>query len=366
MTGSARRPAALLALGLAALVLYASLYPFEGWRWPPGRPLQDLLALPWPRYRPAFDLWANFLGYLPLGLLLALAWRRPLAAVAAAALLSYALELAQQFLPSRHPSLLDWVLNAGGAAAGALLALPVRRLAWPQRLLHRGSGWFDAGSAGAIVLLLLWPLALLFPAPVPLGLGQIGPKLLPLLADALEGVPWAADWHAALVAESLPPPPLGVPAETLVTLLGLLAPCLVAFGVVPAGWRRVGLALGATALTVGVLMLSTALNFGPEHALTWLTPRTTAALAAGTLLAVALAAVPRRVAVGLGLVVVTALVLLVARAPADPYFALSLQRWEQGRFIRFHGLAQWIGWLWPYAAGLWLLGRLGSAPKIRE
>ena len=24
--------------------------------------------------------------------------------------------------------------------------------------------------------------------------------------------------------------------------------------------------------------------------------------------------------------------------------------WEQGRFIRFHGAAQWVGWLWPYAA----------------
>ncbi len=83
-------------------------------------------------------------------------------------------------------------------------------------------------------------------------------------------------------------------------------------------------------------------------------------LAAGTALAVVLAPVPRRVAVGLGLVVVTALVLLVARAPVDPYFALSLQRWEQGRFIRFHGLAQWIGWFWPYVALVWLLHRLAA------
>lgn len=365
MADPARRPAALAAAALAALVLYASLYPFEGWRWPPGRTLPELLTLPWPRYREAFDLASNFAGYLPLGLLLALAWRRPLGAVVAAALLSYALEVAQQFLPSRHPSLLDWVLNAGGAASGALLAGPLRRLAWPQRLWRQGAGWFDDGSAGAVVLLLAWPLALLFPAPVPLGLGQVGPRLLPLLAEALEGVPWAAEWHAALLAETLPPPPLGVPAETLVTLLGLLAPCLVAFAVVPAGWRRVGLALGAAAVTLAVLMLSTALNFGPEHALTWLTPRTSVALAAGTAAALALAPVPRRVAVGLGLVVVTALVLLVAQAPADPYFALSLQRWEQGRFIRFHGLAQWIGWLWPYAAGLWLMGRLGAPTKIR-
>ena len=25
-------------------------------------------------------------------------------------------------------------------------------------------------------------------------------------------------------------------------------------------------------------------------------------------------------------------------------------------------LAQWIGWLWPYAAMLWLLTRLGAHP----
>jgi VanZ family protein len=359
-----RRPAALAAAALAALVLYASLFPFEGWRWPPGRTLPDLLLLPWPPYRPPFDLWSNFLGYLPLGLLLALAWRRGWAALLAAAALSYLLEVAQQFLPTRHPSLLDWVLNATGAAAGALLALPVRRWSWPRKWLQRSAQWFDDGGAGAVLLLLAWPLALLFPAPVPLGLGQVGPRLLPLLAEALEGVPWAADWHAALLAEALPPPPPGPAAETAVTLLGLLAPCLVAFAVVAPVWRRVLLAAGALAITVGVLMLSTALNFGPDHALAWWTPRSALALVVGTVLALLLAPLPRRVAAGIGLVVITAGVLLVARLPADPYFALSLQSWEQGRFIRFHGLAQWIGWLWPYAAGLWLLGRLGARPKI--
>ena len=57
----------------------------------------------------------------------------------------------------------------------------------------------------------------------------------------------------------------------------------------------------------------------------------------------------------LGLVVVTAGIGLVAQAPSDPYFAASLHGWEQGRFIRFHGLAQWVGWCWPYVATLWLL-----------
>ena len=56
----------------------------------------------------------------------------------------------------------------------------------------------------------------------------------------------------------------------------------------------------------------------------------------------------------------TGLVVGVAQAPDDPYFAQSLQAWEQGRFVRFHGLAQWIGWLWPYAAMGWMMSRLGG------
>ena len=60
------------------------------------------------------------------------------------------------------------------------------------------------------------------------------------------------------------------------------------------------------------------------------------------------------------------LVILVHAAPADPYYALSLQGWEQGRFVRFHGVAQWVGWLWPYAALAWLLARLGGAGPDAE
>jgi hypothetical protein len=53
----------------------------------------------------------------------------------------------------------------------------------------------------------------------------------------------------------------------------------------------------------------------------------------------------------------TTLIVLVNQIGADPYFALSLQGWEQGHFIRFHGLAQWVGWLWPWAALAFLLMR---------
>ena len=120
------------------------------------------------------------------------------------------------------------------------------------------------------------------------------------------------------------------------------------------------LAFGAAALGGAATTLSTALNFGPEHALAWRTPQALAALAVGLSIAALLSAVPRRAAAGLGLMALTALVTIIAQAPADPYFAQSLSLWEQGRFIRFHGAARWVGWLWPYAAIVYLLARLGA------
>lgn len=379
---SLRLPAALAAAVLTALIVYASLFPFEGWAWPAGHGVMDLLALPWPRARIPFDLWSNFLGYMPLGLLGVLALQRAGGAGAAVtavtagggAVLSYALEVTQQFLPDRHPSLLDWVLNSGGAACGALLAVPLARAGWPQRVVGTVARWFDERSAGALLLLLLWPLALLFPAPAPLGLGQVGPRLAPLLAemlaDALAGVPGTGGWLAALSFS----PPLtapSLPLQAAITALGLLAPCLVAYAVLPPSARRAGFALGAAALGAAVLTLATALNFGPQHMLAWVTPAAVPGGLAGLAVALLMARLPQRAAVWLGLVGVSAGVWLVAQLPTDPYFALNLQRWEQGRFIRFHGLAQWIGWCWPFAAGLWLLGRAlrvrpqEAAPTIR-
>ncbi len=120
------------------------------------------------------------------------------------------------------------------------------------------------------------------------------------------------------------------------------------------------LVLGAAALGLASTTLSTALNFGPQHALAWLTPATLPAIGAAMVLAALAAGASRRGAAALCLVAATALVVLSAQAPSDPYFADSLQAWEQGRFIRFHGVAQWIGWLWPYALLVHLLRRVGA------
>lgn len=363
-----RSAAALLALVYSVLVLYASLYPFEGWRWPPGQTLAALLWLPRSVYHVAFDLGSNLVGYMPLGALLTLALRRPgrhagaawLQAVLLCTALSYGCELLQQLVPGRVPAVEDLALNAAGGALGALLGLSLHSLGLVARWQALRQRWFSGDGAFALALLLMWPVGLLFPAPVPLGLGQVGERLREWLVELLADVPWAQAAHSLLAA---PPPPtnaLQPLAETALVAAGLLAPCLVAYAVMAPGLRRVVMAVGALLLGAVGMTLSTLLNFGPAHALAWVTDRSLPGMGMGLLLALLLAATPQRLAAGLGLVALTGLVVGVAQAPADPYFAQSLQAWEQGRFVRFHGLAQWVGWLWPYAAAGWLLSRLGA------
>ena len=364
-----RSTAVPLALSFVALLLYASLYPFDGWRWPPGLSGWQLLRPPWPPWRDRFDEGANLLGYLPLGLLLYAAVLRSggragaalAAAVLAAASLSYAIEVTQSFLPQRVPSLKDFALNTAGATLGALLGALLHRLGWFDRWQVLRDRWFVRHSAAALVLLLLWPVALLFPAPVPLGLGQVWQPLRGLAQAVLDGTPWAdaaAPWLLAEPAASRAA--LSRALETLTIALGLLGPCLVAFSTARAGWHRLALVAGALSIAVAVSTLSTALSVGPEHALAWWSAITLPSLLAGASAALLCLALGRRLAAALGLVALTALVVLVAQAPTDPYYAASLQGWERGRFIRFHGLAQWVGWLWPYAAIAWLLTRLGG------
>lgn len=372
-TARHRSSATPLAAVYAALVLYASLYPFEGWRWPPGPDLWALAILPWTRWQDDFDKISNLLGYLPLGALLCIATRRSgwrtlpslVVALALPAQLSYGTEVLQQFLPRRVPALEDFLLNSVGAALGAFIALAGHALGLVGRWQTLRTRWFARDSAGALALLALWPVGLLFPAPLPLGLGQVGERLRETLASWLQDVPWAEAAYTLLAVAGPPRPPLRPLSETLIVALGLLGPTLLAYSVMPAGWRRVAAALGALALGATGMAFSTLLNFGPAHGLAWLTPTTGPGLVLGLVLALVLAPVPRRVVRGLALVVLTGLVVGMAQAPADPYFAQSLLAWEQGRFVRFHGLAQWVGWLWPYAAMAWLLSRLGAADESR-
>ena len=360
-----RRTAAWpLAWIYALLIVYASLYPFDQWRAQGIAPWAFLLA-PLPRYWTGFDVISNVLGYAPLGFLCALAIHRtrPRAhaivwAALAAAALSLALESLQMFLPARVPSNVDWALNVAGALAGAMTA---RALEWAGAVDHWSrfrERWFVPESSGALALLALWPPALLFPVAVPFGLGQILERLEAALVQEMQGSP-LLDLLPLREVELQPLLPIN---EVLCVAMGVLLPCLLAYSVLRQTHQR--LAMAATLLALGLLgsALSAALTYGPAHAWDWVGSEVLLGGVLAVLACLGLCLAPARVCLVLMLVLLVWQLALLNNASAAVYFAQTWQAWEQGRFIRFPGLIQWLGWLWPYGLLAYLVARLSQPP----
>jgi VanZ family protein len=325
-----------LALAWCGLVVYGSLHPFAGWH-DSGASALAFLDAGWPRYWTGFDLAANVAVYLPLGFLFALALHglpgRFTALVLATLLaggLSFGLEAAQSWLPSRVPSNVDLACNAAGGLLGALLAqatgprIFTRLGAWEHRLIapvpHAELG---------LTLLGLWLLIPLSPEILLFGAGDLRQALG--LAGA---VPF--------VAASFPLIEASVTACNAVAL-GLVVRLLC---------RRVLQAYVAVVcfIALGLLVrtLAAAVLDAPGQALAWLTPGAELGLLAAAivlLVTLPLPAAARTVIAALALMAGTVLVNL---APSNPYSAAALATWRQGHFFNFNGLTRLTSILWPF------------------
>ncbi len=353
-----------LALGYLLLIVYGSLHPFSPWDWPQGLSGWDIFHLAWPQYWSRFDVWANALGYLPMGLLLFVAlWRSGasgrtalLLACLLPSLLAYSMEIAQRFVALRVPSLADWALNSGGALLGALLGGFAAWRGWLERWGQRREQWFEPNSAGALALLALWPLGLLFPLPAPLAQGRFLPPLLDSAEELLnERLDLDLDLTPALGGSDFD--------LLLATLLGLLGPCLLLLAASRRGWARLPLLFSLVLVGVGMSSLAAAVGFGPPNTWSWLTPRASAALLLGLLIALGCAALPARANAVLALPVLTGLILVVTRTEPSPFWQLELQRWELGARVQLYGLLRWLGWLWPLLALGWASVALARPPR---
>lgn len=329
-----------LLVAYVLLAVYASLYPLAGWRDPGGPPLAFLLA-PWPRYVTAFDLGANFLGYLPYGLLCALAVHPRLSGRAAAllaalsgGLLSLALEAAQSFLPARIPSNLDVLANLCGAAAGGIAGARLAHWLLDTGPLYRlRAAALAPGSAAdlGLTLLGLWLFAQLNPATLLFGSGD--------LRDLVAG--GAGARHGA---------ELFVAIEAATAAANLCAVALLASAVAKPGAPLRRMLLGLLAVALVVKTLSFAILMHAEHVFAWLTPGAQIGIGAGALLAGTTLGLPRAARLSLAAMLLMAAAVLVNLAPPNPYFAATLKVWAQGHFLNFNGLTRLVGSLWPFAA----------------
>lgn len=340
------------AIAYAALVVYASLYPFSGWR-ETGAHVFDFLTAPWPRYWSWFDLALNVLAYVPLGLLCVAAFRSLKAGSAALVTfvlgfaLSFSLELAQNFLDSRVPSNVDLGSNVLGLSIGTAIGLRYSRYfaprgilsRWRQRRIVRGT----AGDLG-LTLLALWLLVQLNPDSLLFGVGDLRSMF------GLEPpIFYEADLYFLM--------------EILVAVCGMTACGLLAWHMMreTSAWL-LGVLFALALLTKA---LAWAVLVEPSAFAGWLTAGTRVGLIVGALaLAVTLVLPPRaRLAVAaLALLAATALVNL---APENPYAPDALLRWNQRHFFNFNGLTRIASSVWPFLALAYLMtlgGRVERQP----
>ncbi len=169
------------------------------------------------------------------------------------------------------------------------------------------------------------------------------------------------EWIPVRQAE---PAPLSLLAEAFCIGLCVLSPLLMGYAEMRSRGRRLVFCALLVGGAVAVAGLSAALTYGPDHAWAWLTPQAQLGLVLALIAGVSCVVMPRRMCNVVMLLCLAVSLSLLNGAPLIPYFDQSLEVWEQGRFIRFHGLSQWLGWLWPFAAlvfGLLSVSRSNTA-----
>jgi len=340
------------------LIVYASWYPFTGWR--------DIGLMPWaylsaplPHYWTLFDVWTNVVGYLPFGLLTVLVLPRKIPALAAILLATVAgilfsgtMEAVQTYLPTRVSSNLDLLTNSSGALIGAVLGAIFRQRFGPEsKLLQLREHWFHHEAGHGMVMIALWPLAQLTPLSHLFGFGQITPTLSNWLTDWFEQpidlVAWMTG-DAQLTAQQY------WMTETAITACGLIGAGLTLLVQLRKSAPKAALTALLIVTTLLVKTFASALLFTPANALVWLTPGASAGLVAGIVLLTALGFAPQRLQRWIAGLAMLASLVVVNVMPDNPYFIESLETWSLGKFLNFNGVAQFLALLWPFFT-LWFL-----------
>lgn len=340
------------------LIVYASCYPFSGWR-SLGEPPFAFLTPEMPRYWTLFDAGINVLGYIPFGVLTVYVLyprltglAALLAASLAGVLLSGTMEAAQTFLPSRVSSNLDLLTNSAGSAIGALLGVLTTRIFLNQGILHRlRLNWFTHEASVGLVVVGLWPLAQIYPQGYLFGHGPLLELLSGWLSDLLDMDVDLADTirqGAELTVEQL------WLCETIISAAGLCGALLTLQCVARRTAPRGVLALALACAALAVKALASALVFQPEHAFVWLTPAAQGGLLLGLMMVAGLYAAPPLAQRRLAALALLVSLLLLNWVPANPYFTETVQGRGGGKFLNFSGAAQFLSLLWPFLA-LWFL-----------
>jgi VanZ family protein len=334
-----------LAVAYFGLVVYASLYPFAGWRAPIGDPAAFVFA-DWPYYITVSDLVLNVLAYVPLGLLLTLVFmgRMPRSAAAllgllTGALVSLLLELLQVYLPARIPSNVDLLTNTAGSAAGAAIAFTLgERWILSGDLYRLRERFFRPGHVTdlGLALLALWLLTQLNAAIWLFGNGD-----LRHFVTGEVSVNYAADTYRYLEA--------AVAAFNFAGVALMLTTVSRSF---PAAAYSLA---GLTAAALVLKTMASAALFVPGNPALWLTQGSLWGLAAGVVVWLAMAATPQSFRIAGSTLCLMLGAIVVNLAPENPYLVAALKVWRHGHYATFEKMMQLLSATWTFLALVYLL-----------
>lgn len=280
-------------------------------------------------------------------------------------MLSLLLETIQNGLPQRVPSLLDVLANGLGgllgAGMGALINRGLQRSSGPRLPVARR--WYDEGPPSGWLLLIAWLATQAAPQAMLFSGGGLRPALQ-VLIDTLgahilepEGLPRIEVWVDRLW-DGANPAAAGVLIEGARVLCAMGAVGALALGQVQLPRRR-AVMLGLLAVCVfGLNSLAARGLHGAEASLAWLTPGAQGGLIMGCALLYFIDTLSARARARIGLVCVSAMILLANLAPLDRYFEDTLAVARGAQLVNLHGLLRWIAVAWPFAAFAWLWRRL--------
>lgn len=326
-----------LTLGYALLLVYASLSPFTGWSTNSASWL-SIWQQPLRATYTTFDALANFLAYMPLGFLLAMALHARFSlpgsiagAYVLCGLLSGSMEILQLHLP-RVSSKMDLISNSCGGLVGALLIFHIRL--WP-RLFHQlvrwRKLWFHQGTSmdAGLALVALWSFAQTNPA-------------LPMLGSMFVTEMGANPLHAGQH------PGFSLWASLAVTLNLLLIGFLLS-SLLRSRRHLISLLLLLLALVAAAKFLISALLLRNWALLLWVNSEAILGILLGLLLLIMTLLIPRHhLAISSTLIAVSYLVLIKLlldnRLSTD---AMSVYHWHYRHLLNYNGLARTLNILFP-------------------
>jgi VanZ family protein len=342
--------AQLLLILYLCLVIYTSLTPFNF--------LSDSHVLPWswllaptPRYIPIFDVITNIVGYLPFGFLMIfslyprlLKWPAFIGTLFLGIFVSGCLESLQTYLPTRIPSSIDWYSNTLGVLIGALFALPFSPQWLSGNKAARIRELIFGEHQGFFLLLLLCPLAQIYPQNAWLGMGDFGLQMTRI----------SPFWSFPLNNAS---------QEILITSLATLSIGSVFLLGIRKNASPLKLISGLLFFMILLKLLISQFQFGQTGASKWWSISVLVGLAIGLLLTFLANFLSRKTLWLLGMTSILGLIILVNILPYNPYFYDLLEQLPQGKMIHINGLFAWISIVWPFLAMMVLLKSRNSNLK---